>query len=62
MTLIDLPLSVSPVISGLVWVLLFGAEGWFAPVLKPLGLHIIFNVRGLVLATLLVTLPLWRAR
>jgi sulfate/thiosulfate transport system permease protein len=57
MTLIDLPLSVSPVISGMVWVLLFGAEGWFAPVLKPLGLHIIFNVSGLILATLLVTLP-----
>ena len=57
MTLIDLPLSVSPVISGMVWVLLFGAEGWFAPVLKPLGLHIIFNVTGLILATLLVTLP-----
>jgi sulfate transport system permease protein len=57
MTVIDLPLSVSPVISGMVWVLLFGAEGWFAPVLKPLGLHIIFNVSGLILATLLVTLP-----
>ena len=57
MTVIDLPLSVSPVISGMVWVLLFGAEGWFAPVLKPLGLHIIFNVAGLILATLLVTLP-----
>lgn len=57
MTVIDLPLSVSPVISGMVWVLLFGAEGWFAPVLKPLGLHIIFNVTGLILATLLVTLP-----
>jgi sulfate transport system permease protein len=57
MTLIDLPLSVSPVISGMVWVLLFGAEGWFAPMLKPLGLHIIFNVSGLILATLLVSLP-----
>ena len=57
MTVIDVPLSVSPVISGMVWVLLFGAEGWFAPVLKPLGLHIIFNVSGLILATLLVTLP-----
>lgn len=57
MTAIDLPLSVSPVISGMVWVLLFGAEGWFAPMLKPLGLHIIFNVSGLILATLLVTLP-----
>jgi sulfate transport system permease protein len=57
MTVIDLPLSISPVISGMVWVLLLGAQGWFAPVLKPLGLHIIFNVSGLILATLLVTLP-----
>lgn len=57
MTLIDLPLSVSPVISGMVWVLLFGASGWFKPILEPLGLHIIFNVAGIVLATLLVTLP-----
>jgi sulfate transport system permease protein len=57
MSLIDLPLSVSPVISGLVWVLLFGAEGWFAPVLDRLGLRIVFTVTGLVLATLLVTLP-----
>ena len=57
MTLIDLPLSVSPVVSGLVWVLLFGAQGWFAPVLQHFGLHVIFTVSGLVLATLLVTLP-----
>jgi sulfate transport system permease protein len=57
MTIIDLPLSVSPVISGLVWVLLFGTEGWFSPVLKALHLHIIFNVTGVILATLLVTLP-----
>jgi sulfate transport system permease protein len=57
MSLIDLPLSVSPVISGLVWVLLFGAQGWFAPELERLGVRIVFTVTGLVLATLLVTLP-----
>jgi sulfate transport system permease protein len=57
MTIIDLPLSISPVISGMVFVLLLGAQGWFAPMLKPLGLHIIFNVTGLIVATLLVTLP-----
>jgi sulfate transport system permease protein len=57
MSVIDLPLSFSPVISGLVWVLLFGAQGWFAPELERLGLHIIFTVTGLVLATLLVTMP-----
>lgn len=57
MTLIDLPMSVSPVISGLVWVLLFGAQGWFSPVLDQFGVRVIFTVSGLVLATLLVTLP-----
>ena len=56
-TLIDLPFSVSPVISGLVWVLLFGTAGWFAPLLDALGVRVIFTVTGLVLATILVTLP-----
>lgn len=56
-TLIDLPFSISPVISGLVWVLLFGAAGWFAPLLDALGVRIVFTVTGLVLATILVTLP-----
>ncbi|HEX3575384.1 MAG TPA: sulfate ABC transporter permease subunit CysW [Rhodopila sp.] len=56
-TLIELPFSVSPVISGLVWVLLFGANGWFGPVLDRLGLRIIFAVPGLILATVLVTFP-----
>jgi len=56
-TLIELPFSVSPVISGLVWVLLFGANGWFGPLLARAGLHIIFAVPGLVLATVFVTLP-----
>jgi sulfate transport system permease protein len=57
LTLIDLPFSVSPVISGLVWVLLFGANGWFGPWLQAHGIKIIFAGAGLVLATLLVTLP-----
>ncbi|GAA0648466.1 sulfate ABC transporter permease subunit CysW [Brevundimonas lenta] len=56
-TLIDLPFSVSPVISGLVWVLLFGAAGWFAPLMQDLGVQVIFTTTGLVLATVLVTLP-----
>jgi len=57
-TLIDLPLSMSPVISGLVWVLLLGARGWFGPVLAAAGVKVIFAVPGIVLATILVTVPL----
>ena len=57
MTLIELPLSVSPVISGLVWVLLFGANGWFGPMLEAAGMRIIFAVPGLILATTFVTFP-----
>jgi sulfate transport system permease protein len=56
-TLIDLPFSVSPVISGLVYVLLFGAQGLFGKFLIEHGIHIIFNVSGLVLATVFVTFP-----
>lgn len=56
-TLIDLPFSVSPVVSGLVFVLLFGAQGWFGPFLKEHGLQVIFAVPGLVLATVFVTFP-----
>lgn len=55
--LIDLPFSVSPVIVGLVYVLLFGAQGWFGPWLSGHGVEIIFAVPGLVLATVFVTLP-----
>ena len=58
MTLIDLPLSLSPVISGLVWVLLFGARGWFGPELDAAGIKIIFALPGIVLGTILVTVPL----
>jgi sulfate transport system permease protein len=56
-TLIDLPFSVSPVISGLVYVLLFGAQGYLGPVLDTLGIKIIFTTAGLVLATMFVTFP-----
>src|SRR5690554_5547734 len=56
-TLIDLPFTISPVISGLVFVLLFGAAGLFAPVLEALGLKIVFAAPGVVLATVFVTFP-----
>jgi sulfate transport system permease protein len=57
LTLIDLPFSMSPVVSGLVWVLLFGAQGWFGTWLIDHGVKIIFATTGLVLATILVTFP-----
>jgi len=57
LTLIDLPFSISPVVSGLVWVLLFGAQGLFGQWLLDHNLKIIFAVPGLVLATILVTFP-----
>ena len=56
-TLIDLPFSISPVVAGLVYVLLFGAQGWFGPWLVEHGVRIIFAVPGIVLATILVTFP-----
>jgi sulfate transport system permease protein len=56
-TLIDLPFSVSPVISGLVFVLLFGAQGFFGPFLQAHDIQIIFALPGIVLATVLVTFP-----
>jgi sulfate transport system permease protein len=56
-TLIDLPFSVSPVVSGLVYVLLFGAQGWFGPWLRAAGVEVIFAVPGIVLATVFVTFP-----
>ena len=55
--LIDLPFAVSPVIAGLIYVLLFGAQGWFGPWLDAHGIRIIFAVPGLVLASIFVTLP-----
>ena len=56
-TLIDLPFAVSPVIAGLVFVLLFGAHGWFGPWLQDHDISIVFALPGIVLATLLVTFP-----
>lgn len=56
-TLIDLPFSVSPVISGLVYVLLFGLQGWFGPWLADHDIRLIFAVPGIVLATIFVTFP-----
>ena len=55
--LIDLPFAVSPVIAGLIYVLLFGIQGWFGPWLDAHGIRIIFAVPGLVLASIFVTLP-----
>jgi sulfate transport system permease protein len=57
LTLIDLPFSISPVVSGLVWVLLFGAQGFFGEWLGDHDIRIIFAFPGLVLATILVTFP-----
>jgi sulfate transport system permease protein len=56
-TLIDLPFSVSPVVSGLVYVLVFGAQGWLGPWLQAHEVKIIFAVPGIVLATMFVTFP-----
>ena len=56
-TLIELPFSVSPVVSGLVFVLLFGAQGWFGEWLIDRDIEVIFAVPGLVLATVFVTFP-----
>jgi sulfate/thiosulfate transport system permease protein len=57
-TLIDLPFSVSPVVAGLIFVLLFGARGWFGPWLDQLDVKIIFAVPGIVIATTFITFPL----
>jgi sulfate transport system permease protein len=56
-TLIDLPFSVSPVISGLIYVLLFGLQGWIGPWLQDHDLKIIFAAPGIILATIFVTFP-----
>jgi sulfate/thiosulfate transport system permease protein len=57
LTLIDLPFSVSPVISGLIYVLIFGAQGWIGPWLRDHDIKILFAVPGIVLATVFVTFP-----
>jgi len=56
-SLIDLPFAVSPVIAGLVWVLLFGARGWFGPWLAAHDLKVIFALPGIIVATVFVTFP-----
>jgi sulfate/thiosulfate transport system permease protein len=56
-SLIDLPVSISPVISGLLFVLLFGAQGYFGPWLESHNLQIIFSAPGIILATIFVTFP-----
>jgi sulfate/thiosulfate transport system permease protein len=56
-TLIDLPLAISPVISGMVYVLLFGLHGWFGSWLQEHDLSVIFALPGIILATMLVTFP-----
>jgi sulfate/thiosulfate transport system permease protein len=56
-TLVDLPFAVSPVVAGLIYVLLFGAHGWFGPWLQAHDIKIIFAVPGLILATIFVTFP-----
>jgi sulfate transport system permease protein len=56
-TLIDLPFSVSPVISGLVYMLMFGAQGWFGPWLSEHDIKIVFALPGIVLATIFITVP-----
>jgi sulfate/thiosulfate transport system permease protein len=56
-TLIDLPFSVSPVVSGLIYVLLFGLQGWFGAALRDHDIQVIFAVPGLVLATIFITFP-----
>ena len=56
-TLIDLPFSVSPVVAGLIYVLVFGAQGWLGPWLAQHDIRIVFAVPGIILATVFVTFP-----
>src|SRR3954454_13906330 len=56
-TLIDLPFAVSPIVSGLIYVLVFGMQGWLGPWLREHDLQVIFAVPGIVLATVFVTFP-----
>jgi sulfate/thiosulfate transport system permease protein len=56
-SIIDLPFSISPIVAGLMIVLLYGRNGWFGPLLEASGIKIIFAVPGMVLATAFVTLP-----
>jgi len=56
-TLIDLPFAVSPVVAGLVLVLVFGMQGWLGPALSRMGVRVIFAVPGIILATIFVSFP-----
>jgi sulfate transport system permease protein len=56
-SLIDIPFAVSPVVSGLIYVLVFGAQGWLGPWLDAHNIHVIFAVPGIILATTFVTFP-----
>lgn len=56
-SILDLPFAISPVVVGLMLVLLYGENGWLGPALKTLGIKFIFNTPGIVLATVVVTLP-----
>ena len=56
-TLIDLPFAISPVIAGLMFILLFGTNGWFGGFLRTHHIHVVFAVPGIVLATTFVTFP-----
>lgn len=57
LSILDLPFTISPVISGMVWILLFGGQGWFGGWLRDHDIKIVFALPGMVLATILVTLP-----
>jgi sulfate/thiosulfate transport system permease protein len=57
LTIIDIPFSVSPVVSGLMFVLLFGASGWFGDILSANNIKVIFAVPGIIIATTFITLP-----
>lgn len=56
-TLIDLPFSISPIVAGLIYVLLFGAQSWLYPYLQDWDIHIIYAIPGIILATLFVSVP-----
>lgn len=56
-SIIDLPFSISPVVAGLMLVLLYGSRGWFAPLLEASGFKVIFALPGMVMATIFVTMP-----
>lgn len=60
-TLIDVPVTISPIIAGLIFLLTFGRQSVIYPLLHDLGIHVVFAVPGIVLATIFVTFPLFPA-